>query len=487
MTLSAIEKMIHRQTGLTFDTHRKSVLKDKVARHMAMTGMDDLEQYYGTICTRQRLFDDLVDQLTINETFFFREPAYLDLLCHRMIPELLAGKKTQEKLSILSAGCSTGEEPCSIAMAVEQAHGQAVLSRLDIFGVDIDNTALATARTGIYGKWKLRQLPPALVARYFKALPGDRYAIDHDILNKIIYCSANLLQGTLTATVKTADIIFYRNVSIYFDKATRMKVLSHLEEILRPGGFLVLGTAETLSHDKNALTLLEMDGRFFYQKRADKSHAVSMTGAAMSMEKSSDVRGFSRKSHDIKATAPSPVSRVAASPGETGQSIYKTALDLARQKKFDQALALLDPLLKKNNDIMVKVMILRAGLFIQKGDLKTAREICQGCINDDVTCAPACLLLGMIASMELKYEESLKRFREVTCIEPGNWLAHFLMFQAYQTLDKRKDAIRQAAVVVRLLEKTPDHDHGLDYFPLSFSREQILNLCRRNVSLTTGI
>jgi len=125
MPFFAIENMIYQRTGLTFDAHRTRVLKDKISQHMASLGMDDMTIYHNDIRASQALFDALVDQLTINESYFFREPAYMDLLCHRLIPEL-AGKNKTKGLSILSAGCSTGEEPCSIAMAVEQAQAQRV-------------------------------------------------------------------------------------------------------------------------------------------------------------------------------------------------------------------------------------------------------------------------------------------------------------------------------------------------------------------------
>ncbi len=527
MPFFAIENMIYQRTGLTFDAHRTMVLKDKISQHMASLGVDDMTRYYNDIRATQALFDALVDQLTINESYFFREPAYLDLLCHRLIPEL-AGKNKTEGLSILSAGCSTGEEPCSIAMAVEQAHGPAFLSKIRILGVDIDNIALSLARTGVYGKWKLRQLTPLLRSQYFKAISKGQYAIKPDILKKIDYYPVNLVEGPLPEVVHTVDVIFYRNVSIYFDKATRMKVLSHLERVLTPGGYLVVGAAETLSHDTGALCLVEMDGRFVYQKKSDKSDPHGMFGMTTGIP--GEARAISplpsRKKGGIKsrfhiydpnghppggALSPKarynepfpgrrvhetvrdthkqphrlPPQKVVGISLESPQTVYEKALDLARQKKFDAAQALLEPILETKAEIMEKVFILRAGMFIQQGDIEGSKVLCHHIIKKNVICSPAYLLLGMVASMENQPMESLNRFRENTYIQPDNWLAHFLMFQAFQTLGRKKDASRQATVVVRLLEKDSNAHHGLDYFPFSFSREQILHLCRQHALLTT--
>ncbi len=536
MPFFAIENMIYQRTGLTFDAHRSMVLKDKISQHMALLGMDDMRCYYNDIRATHALFDALVDQLTINESYFFREPAHLDLLSHRLIPEL-AGKNKAQGLSILSAGCSTGEEPCSIAMAVEQAHGPAFLSKVRILGVDIDNTALSLARTGVYGKWKLRQLPPLLRSQYFQSISNGQYTIRPDILKRIEYYPANLVAGPLPEVVGTVDVIFYRNVSIYFDKITRMKVFSHLERVLTPGGYLVVGSAETLSHDTGALCLVEKDGYFVYQKKSDNSHAHGMSemppgipgeAGGISSLSSKDKGGIKKPSHtsdpvfdpvfdynrrpSCGVSSPPkarcnasftgrgmhgavrdtdnqhhrlPPKKMAEIPLETPQAIYEKALGLARQKKFDVAQALLKPILETKDDIMEKGSILRAGMFIQQGDIERARVVCQHIIKKNVTCSPAYLLLGMIASMESQPMESLDRFRETTYIQPDNWLAHFLMFQAFQTLDKKKEASRQATVVIRLLEKDSNTHHGLDYFPFSFSREQILHLCRQHALLTT--
>ena len=473
MPFFAIEKMIHQRTGLTFDAHRSMVLKDEISQHMASLGVDDMTRYYNDIRATQALFDALVDQLTINESYFFRESAYLDLLCHRLIPEL-AGKNKTQGLSILSAGCSTGEEPCSIAMALEQAHGPAFLSKVRILGVDIDKTALSLARTGVYGKWKFRQLTPLLRSQYFKAISNGQYAIRPDILKRIDYYPANLVEGPLPEVVHTVDVIFYRNVSIYFDKATRMKVFSHLERVLTPGGYLVVGSAETLSHDTGALCLVEMDGCFVYQKKSDKSRCnESFPGRR--------VHGAVRDTDNQHRLPPKKMAEISL---ESPLAIYEKALGLARQKKFDAAQALLEPIWETKNNIMEKGSILRAGMFIQQGDIERAKVVCQHIIKKNVICFPAYLLLGMIASMENQPMESLNRFRETTYIQPDNWLAHFLMFQAFQTLEREKEAFRQATVVVRLLEKNTNSHHGLDYFPFSFSREQILHLCRQHAFLT---
>jgi chemotaxis protein methyltransferase CheR len=520
MHFSTIEKMICQRTGLTFDAHRTMVLRDKITHHMAALGVDDMTCYYNDIRTTQALFDALVDQLTINESYFFREPAYLDLLCHRMLPEL-AGKNKKEGLSILSAGCSTGEEPCSIAMAVEQAHGPAFLSNIRILGVDIDHTALSMARTGMYGKWKLRQLSPLLLSQYFKIIPNGQYAIRPDILKKIAYYPVNLVEGPLPAEIQTVDIIFYRNVSIYFDKATRMKVFSHLERVLTPGGYLVVGAAEILSHDTGALCLVDMDGCFVYQKKSDKSHTRGIPGEAraissLSPKATGAIKGrfhlyvpngyASGKESSAKIRCKDyfpgprlhgavmdmdkqkdrfPPQKASGISLDNPRIIYDKSLVLARQKKFDSALDLLKPILEISDSIMEKVSILRAGLFMQKGDIERAKVLCRQLIDMNVICSPAYLLLGMIASMEHQPMESLNKFRETTYIQPDNWLAHFLMFQAYQTLERQKEASRQATVVVRLLEKDSNLHHGLDYFPFSFSREQILLLCRQHAFLTT--
>ncbi len=471
MTFSCIKKMVHQRTGLTFDSYRTMVLKEKVTRQMAALKMDDMKTYYHEIHHNKEIFDALVDRLTINESYFFREPFHLDCLSQWVLPGLLAGETREEGISILSAGCSTGEEPCSIAMALDQAHGPSVLSSLNISGVDIDRTALSKARTGIYGKWKLRQLTSEMLSRYFDPIHGDRYVVKPDILKKIAYSHHNLLDTPQAEMNLSMDIIFYRNVSIYFDTSTRMKVFSHLDKMLKPGGYLVMGCAETLSHDTGQLSLVEMDGCFVYQKTA-KSTSAHGDHPCKSVPCSYPPPAVTGKRENSSTV-------ISGTRVESSGLLYEKSLSLARQKEFDHALALLDPMLERKGEMMEKVWILRAGLLIQKGDTQTATQLCQHLIGNNQRCAPACLLLGMIAGMDHRPRECLKRFRETTDIEPNNWLAHFLIFQTYQALGNKDKASRQAAVVVRLLEKGQESHHGLDYFPFSFSKADILQLCRK--------
>ncbi|MBI9092829.1 MAG: hypothetical protein JEZ12_26735 [Desulfobacterium sp.] len=478
MTFSSIKKVVYQRTGLTFDAYRTMVLKENITQHMAALEMDDMKTYCHEIRHNKERFNDLVDGLTINESYFFREPYHLDILSQWMLPELLAGETKQEGISILSAGCSTGEEPCSIAMTLEQAHGPSILSSLNISGVDIDRTALSKARTGIYGKWKLRQISPATLSRYFDPVHGGRYVVKPKILKKIAYSHQNLLDAPQAKMFLSMDVIFYRNVSIYFDRSTRMKVFSHLDRMLKPGGYLVMGCAETLSHDAGQLSLVEVDGCFFYHKTATRASAHC------------DADGHTQGDHPCpKAPGfdPPPVTgkrgnRSTAISGtrvENSRHLYEKSLSLARQKEFDHALTLLEPMLKKKDAMVEKAWILRAGLLLQKGDTETATQSCQHLIGTNQHCAPAYLLLGMLAGMEHHPRECLKRFRKAIEIEPNNWLAHFLMFQTYQALGNKDKASGQASVVVRLLEKGQESHHGLDYFPFSFSRADILQLCRK--------
>lgn len=477
MTFSYIKKLVHLRTGLTFDAYRTMVLQENITRQMAALELetDDMETYCHEIRHHKGLFDTLVDGLTINESYFFREPFHLDCLSQWVLPGLLAGETREEGISILSAGCSTGEEPCSIAMAVDHAHGPSVLSRLYISGVDIDRTALSKARIGIYGKRKVRQLTPAMLSRYFDPIHGDKYVVKPDILRKVDYHHHNLMDAPQSKMLLSMDIIFYRNVSIYFDASTRMKVFSHLDRMLKPGGYLVMGSAETLSHDTGQLNLVEMDRCFVYQKTANAAsangdHPCKRTPGSYPPPVITEKRGNS-------STAMSGT-RVKSS-----RSLYEKSLSLARHKKFNHALALLEPMLEKKDEMMEKAWILRAGLLIQKGDMETATQLCRQLIGANLRCAPAYLLLGMIAGMEHHPRESLKQYREIIHIEPNNWLAHFLMFQTYQALGNKNKASRQAAVVIRLLEKGQKPHHGLDYFPFSFSREDILKLCRKQSPL----
>jgi chemotaxis protein methyltransferase CheR len=173
MDLTPFKNLIKERCGLHFEDSRTASLSEGIRNRMAESGIASYPKYLDCLMYDQDEFHCLVNLLTVNETYFFREPVHLQLLTQRIIPELLAQKKTEKKIRIVSAGCSTGEEPYSLAIAAMEKYGAAAKTFCTVIGADIDGDALRKAEKGVYNTHSFRGLSDDLRERYFEPMPGN--------------------------------------------------------------------------------------------------------------------------------------------------------------------------------------------------------------------------------------------------------------------------------------------------------------------------
>ncbi len=211
--------------------------------------------------------DALASLLTINETYFYREPEHLRLLTDHLAPELLHTRPPGRPVRILCVGCSTGEEPYSIRMALRERWGNESDRDFAITGADLDREALATARRGRYRPLAFRALDPKRQARWFTATPEGDWRLADSIRSSVDFLQLNLLAATYPDALGGQDLIFYRNLSIYFDAPTRQIVMGRLGDLLQPAGYLLVGLAETLANDYGLLTLRDQGGVWYFSKQ----------------------------------------------------------------------------------------------------------------------------------------------------------------------------------------------------------------------------
>jgi chemotaxis protein methyltransferase CheR len=428
---------------------------------MAKRGISSTEDYLKLLRYDQNEFYDIVNFLTINETYFFREPFHLTLFSQRLFPELLNAKKIGIPVKILSAGCSTGEEPYSLAIALLEKYGMGLNKTLfSIIGADIDQDALHKAAEGVYSGRSFRSLSPYLKEKYFEPIGEQRFRVRSDVRDMVLFKFFNLMNTPYPEYLQGMDVIFYRNVSIYFDSEIQKKIFENLSQTLNDNGYLIVGSAETLSHTFDVLTLIEKEGVFLYQKQC-KPHP----------------RPLPEPERDEKAEPPPP-SFSGKEIGESDQ--FDAALNLAKNKAYREAIEILDNLIKTNTDI-VKAYTLKAGILINLQQAEEAKELCLKAIEKDSLCAEGYFLSGLIAKSEHRHDEALKRLKETVYLSPSSWPAHFYLAEIYQAVGEKTHAEREYGIVIRLLGKGYFKDHGLAFFPFSFSEEDIERLCRYHI------
>ena len=265
MDLTSFKNLIRERCGLYFDDVRTVTLTDSIRTRMSKRNINEPAKYFDCIIADSDEFHELVNLITINETYFFREPVHIEILSKRLIPNLLSTKKTGEKVRILSAGCSTGEEPYSIAMSIIEHH-EKVQDFFSVIGIDIDSDALNKADSGFFSRYSFRNFPEELKQKYFTAADSFQWKIKRSVRERVEFRKLNLQSDAYPAALQGIDVIFYRNVSIYFEPDTQKSIFRKLAGLLNDNGYLIVSATETMSHNFGVLSLVELDGMFLYQK-----------------------------------------------------------------------------------------------------------------------------------------------------------------------------------------------------------------------------
>lgn len=237
-----LSALIYERCGIKLGPEKKALLQARLSKVLREEGIPSYEDYY------QRVISDrsgqelirLIDLITTNFTHFFRELQHFQFLRERILPEM---KQLGSKgIHIWSAGCATGEEPYSIAITLLES--PVVMDwRKEILASDVSTQALEFAKEGIYPEERLKGVSPELRRKYFLK-EGDRYRLKDRVKKMVKFRRLNLLSPPLW--MGCFDVIFCRNVMIYFDQPTKRKVLGSLLQALRPGGYLFVGHAESL-------------------------------------------------------------------------------------------------------------------------------------------------------------------------------------------------------------------------------------------------
>ena len=486
MEVTLFKDLVRERCGLSFDEVRMATLADSLQARMAERGIESSVQYLDCLINDQDEFHTLVNLLTVNETYFFREPAHLELLAKRIVPRLLAGKRPGERIRIMSAGCSTGEEPYSLVIALMEHYGVALQHFLAVIGADIDSDAIAKAKKGVYKNHSFRGFPDSLKSKYFEPVEGNRFRIRKCIRERVEFRTLNLLSDAYPEEVRGMDVVFYRNVSIYFEPETQKNIFRKLADLLNENGCLFVSSTETLSHTIGVLPLVEIEGVFLYRK----STGDPLEGTRRS-RRSRELEPPEREQPLQPLSSPRPPSAVPkesvprGTKGAGGRGdvsiLFEQALSLAHEKRYGEALRHVEILIAQEPSLL-KAYLLKAGILINLKRLDEAESACLQGRERDRWCLEAFLLRGVIAKLRNDEEDALKRFKEALYIQSSCWLAHFCLAEIHRSRGETDRACREYEIVVKLLERGNLNDPGFTFFPLSFSVEQIAHLCRHHLS-----
>ncbi|MCT8977423.1 protein-glutamate O-methyltransferase CheR [Clostridium sp. CX1] len=261
--LQQLAKEIYNYCGINF-LNNISLLQSKIANRLVELALSPWE-YCGFLKMEKGEWDNLIQLITINETYFFREENLLKEFKDSILPQFKE-YSLSNPLRIWSAACSTGEEPYTLSMLCEESKVFGA-STVKIIASDIDKKVLSKAKKGVYNKksFSFRKMPQEMLDKYFLHLE-EEYAVKDIIKEKVEFKNINLFDSNLVEKMEEMDIIFCRNVLIYFDQETIKKIIHSFYNILKPGGYLLLGHAETITGMNTGFKAIYTDSTFYYRK-----------------------------------------------------------------------------------------------------------------------------------------------------------------------------------------------------------------------------
>ncbi|SDM56022.1 MCP methyltransferase, CheR-type [Methylobacterium phyllostachyos] len=269
-------EFLYRRTGILFTPAKRYFVDRRLSERMQATGSRSFAVYLARLRSdASGEVERLINAFTINETYFYREDHQLRCLTASLLPETVSRKAAGSTVRIWSMPCSTGEEPYSVAMWLLENWPEVDRYDIEIVGSDIDTRALTAAEEGLYGERALMRLRPDLVARYFvreETRLGPGWRILDDLRGSVRFTPCNLTDAADMAAHGRFDVVFCRNVLIYFDDASRRIAADHIYDALVPGGFVCLGHTESMSRISPLFRVCRYDDAIVYRRPREGEH-----------------------------------------------------------------------------------------------------------------------------------------------------------------------------------------------------------------------
>ncbi len=268
-----LRDLVYEETGMFFPDEKQYYFESRFLRRMKELNISSFISYHNFLKTnpnRRDEFNKLISELTINETSFFRNKPQFTALQNIVVPEIIKAREESvlKRMRIWSAGCSSGEEAYTIAMLLDELSAGPLKGwNLQVEGTDIDDAVLNKAKEGLYKKYAVKNMPDYYKQRYIKET-GDNYYIDESLKKISTFKKLNLNDDMAMVFQKGFDVIFCRNVLIYFNIESKKRVIQKFFNSLTLGGYLFIGFSESLFQISDRFKLIHFPGGMVYQKVA---------------------------------------------------------------------------------------------------------------------------------------------------------------------------------------------------------------------------
>lgn len=458
--------------GLRFAPRNMTFLTRGIRSRMQVLQIHSYGEYFDFLTryqdSRQEM-QKLLQLLTVGETYFFRYRIHFDVLSRLVRKEF--GQEGKRSLRIWSAGCSTGEEPYSIAMSIIDAVPDWRSRDITILATDINKRSLKKAAEGIYRPWAMRAIDQRHIRRYFDRT-GDSYRIRDEVREAVTFFPLNL-KSTLPLPAKglaDLDAVFCRNVLIYFGAEDSCSIVENIAATLKPGGFLFLGHSETLSFLSTRFERHSFGGGFYYRKRG------GVTPPTVIRERKG-VRE-PKKVRPPVVVPPPPVAAAVVEPEPDPETLFLLAKTQFGNEEYDAARLTLEGLVKKDPE-HVGAMVLDSFILANSGQFDAAFSLCEKALSLDDLRPDAYLLKGLILELTGRDMEAVAEYRKAILLDMTFLMPHYYLGRLLLRLEREKEGWRELRTCLRLL----DRDSADDAIPYGggMTRTVLLQQLRREL------
>jgi len=480
--LGFFQEYLVTHSGLHFDRRNIKLLERGLMRRMRAINAKDYGDYYRYLTTYRDSREELkklLALLTVGETFFFRYLAHFEGLIHQVVPELLERNRREKTLRIWSAGCSTGEEPYSIAMVLQEHFPQLSEWQVSILATDINKQSLRKARQGIFGARALRVTDPFYRDRYFRPV-GSEFQLDERIRKMVRFSYLNLQTGRYPNEengTTDLDILFCRNVLIYFGLPTTRMIIEKFTKCLQPMGFFFLGHAETLMSISGRFQRIQNHGGFYYRLQAEgKPVAKPMPKPAIPAPKpvvKPPTPPLPTPKAEDRVPIPAAVEEKPQDPDIA--ELFQQAEQAFNRENFKTASQNYDIILRHDGK-HVGSLIGKGFIHANQGEFDEALNYCRKALEANDLCPPAYFLRGLISELKDDLPLAVDEYRKALLLAMDFIMPHYNLSKVFRRLGRSEEGRRELKNTLRLLERA--QDEAIIPYSGGLSRAVFLEICR---------
>ncbi|MBF0494030.1 MAG: tetratricopeptide repeat protein [Candidatus Omnitrophica bacterium] len=495
-----LRSYITERSGLYFKDHELRNLNEAVFSRMKTCNINSALAYYSFLTSsaqKENEIRELLNLLTVNHTYFFRDEPQFKVLKEKVLPEIIRNKsvRASEKhskpsLRIWSAGCSTGEEPYTIAILIKELIPNIGDWDILILATDASEQALAGARKGIYSGISVKHTEKAYLEKYFSEVKKQgqdpatytawaSYALSTDIKGMVNFAFFNLISDEYP---QSFDVIFCRNVVIYFEFETILKVMGRLHTSLLDGGYIFIGYSETLQYMRDKFQMESASDAIYYRKLLQgeaPSSGAKVKPLSLKAEEKIDIDKILEEisKAELAAQKISNAKKDKIDPRKFEEILVK-AVKTTHRKEYVKALALFKEAQTLDNDAP-EPRYYEAEIFLSRGETKEAKDKLVRLLEEKPLFCPAHYLLGCIYLNENELDKAKKSLRKALYIDRDFLLANFYLAQAFRNENNISYAIREYRNTISLLSKHGSND--ILAYSGGFNTATLTSVCRDNL------